>query len=124
MTSNSPGGADAVLPATLNASTSPRVAGGHPAGGTGPFNSVARPGSGEPEVPTPGPPRPVRLVELRREPAGDLWCFGCRRRLPHHDVLEDHADPKRRNPWLGPWWRRECSGCGQDRTYFPGCGPL
>jgi len=66
----------------------------------------------------------ARTVELNRAPAGDLWCFGCRTRLVHADVLLDHADPARRNPYIGPWWARQCSGCGGDHTYFPGCGPL
>jgi hypothetical protein len=74
---------------------------------------------------TPAPARPnLATVELTRLPARDLWCFGCRKRLTHADLLLDHADPGRRSPYLGPWWARQCSGCGKNRTYFPGCGPL
>lgn len=61
--------------------------------------------------------RPIR--EVRRQSAGVRWCFGCRKRLEHTDILLDHVEPTH----VGPWWRRECSGCGKDRTHFPGCGP-
>lgn len=58
--------------------------------------------------------------ELSREPAGVLWCFDCRKHLPHDDVLTCDVEPS----YYDPEWRRECSGCHRDRTYFPGCGPL
>jgi hypothetical protein len=63
---------------------------------------------------------PGPTVEVRREPAGDLWCFGCRNRLPHEDVLMRDAEPS----YYDPSWHRECSRCHKDRTWFPGCGPL
>ena len=53
-------------------------------------------------------------VELRREPGGDRWCFGCRKRLPHDDVLYGERTPS----YYEPWWARECSRCGKDRTAF------
>jgi hypothetical protein len=71
--------------------------------------------SGEILCVIPGP-----TVEVRREPAGDLWCFGCRKRLPHEWVLMRDAQPS----YYDPTWHRECSRCHHDRTYFPGCGPL
>jgi hypothetical protein len=63
---------------------------------------------------------PGPTVEVKREPAGDLWCFGCRKRLPHEWVLMRDAEPS----YYDPTWHRECSRCHKDRTYFPGCGPL
>jgi hypothetical protein len=64
---------------------------------------------------------PGPSVEVKREPAGDLWCFGCRKRLPHEWVLmEDAVQPS----YYDPLWRRECPRCHHDRTYFPGCDPL
>lgn len=53
---------------------------------------------------------------LRSEPAGDLWCFGCRKRLPHTwkllgDELPTYYDPE---------WVCRCSSCGKCLTRFPG----
>lgn len=62
---------------------------------------------------TPGPGH-----EYRRDPAGDRWCFGCRARLPHDDVLI--GDPPEVMSYYEPVWVRRCSGCGRDRTQFPG----
>lgn len=59
----------------------------------------------------PGPKK-----ELARRSAGERWCFGCRRRLPHDDVLLGDEEPS----YYDPVWVRTCSGCGQDRTAFPG----
>jgi len=76
--------------------------------------------------------------EYRREPAGDLWCFQCRKRLPHDHVLMGGPPPPEWSSdmvwnmesfqaWLDegygyyePQWDRRCSGCGQDNTAFPG----
>lgn len=59
--------------------------------------------------------------EIARDPAGDLWCFGCRKRLPHEWVWTRPNDPM---SYYGPSVRRECSGCKRDRSQFPGCeGP-
>jgi hypothetical protein len=58
----------------------------------------------------PGPTK-----ELRRTPDGERWCFGCRKRLPHADVLYGDENPS----YYDPIWVRECSGCGKDRTAFP-----
>jgi hypothetical protein len=59
-------------------------------------------------------------IELAREPAGDLWCFADRKRLPHDWVLMGDREPS----YYDPIWVRRCSNCHRDRTYFPGCGPL
>lgn len=59
----------------------------------------------------PGPDR-----ELARHPAGIRWCYGCRRRLPHDHVLRGYGGPS----YVDPLWLRLCSGCGHDRTAFPG----
>ena len=59
----------------------------------------------------PGPSK-----ELRRDPAGALWCFGCRKHLPHDWVLLGDEFPS----YYGPAWMRECSRCRHDRTAFPG----
>jgi len=56
--------------------------------------------------------------EYARESAGEMWCFGCRKRLPHDEVLT--GDPPDMESYYEPVWRRECSGCGRDRTVFPG----
>lgn len=69
------------------------------------------PGDGELLCIIPGPSK-----ELRREPAGDRWCFACRKRLPHDDVLLGDEGPS----YYDPVWVRKCSGCGNDRTTFPG----
>lgn len=61
----------------------------------------------------PGPDR-----ELARHPAGTLWCFSCRKHLPHGHVLYGHDEPSH----VDPVWLRRCSGCGRDRTAFPGTG--
>ena len=55
--------------------------------------------------------------EMRREPAGDLWCFGCRKRLPHDWVLKGDT-PGDEPSWYEPVWVRECSACRKDRTDF------
>lgn len=61
---------------------------------------------------------PGPSVVLWEQDAGDRWCFGCRKRLPHTDYLMD--DPPERQPsYYPPIWVRRCSRCGQDRTAFP-----
>ena len=55
--------------------------------------------------------------EYRRIPDGERWCFGCRKRLPHDDVLL--GDPPEVMSWYDPVWVCQCSGCGRDRTEFP-----
>lgn len=60
--------------------------------------------------------------EYRREADGDHWCFKCRKRLPHDAVLI--GDPPDVLTYYENVWTLECSGCGQDNTCFPGCGPL
>jgi len=60
---------------------------------------------------------PGPSVELRRWPIGDLWCFKCRKRLPHDAVvLDDEVQPSYYDPVL----IRQCSRCGEDHTTFPG----
>jgi hypothetical protein len=58
----------------------------------------------------PGPTK-----ELARQPAGVRWCFGCRKHLPHDDVIVGDEGPS----WYDPVLVRQCSRCGQDRTTFP-----
>ena len=58
-------------------------------------------------------------VVIKTEDAGEKWCFGCRKRLPHTWELLD--DPPERQPsWYSPIWVCRCSGCGRDCTSFPG----
>lgn len=68
--------------------------------------------SGEILCVIPGP-----RCEYLREPAGDRWCFGCRRRLPHDWILL--GDPPEELSYYEPQWYRKCSRCGKDRTLFP-----
>jgi hypothetical protein len=55
-------------------------------------------------------------VEIARQDAGVRWCFGCRKHLPHVDILFDYDEPS----YYDPVWSRKCSRCHQDRTTFPG----
>jgi hypothetical protein len=57
------------------------------------------------------------LIEVKREPAGDRWCFAERKRLPHDWVLFDEP-PERHPSYYDPVWQLECSGCGKDKTRF------
>lgn len=62
---------------------------------------------------TPGP-----SVVIAEEPAGDRWCFKCRKRLPHAWQLMD--DPPERQPsYYDPVWVCRCSDCREDHTAFP-----
>lgn len=70
------------------------------------------------------------MIELARRDAGIRWCYGCRKRLPHTDVLMGYppppdpaVDPAGFDAFLDsqaayyePSWERRCSGCGHDRT--------
>lgn len=56
------------------------------------------------------------MVEVKREDAGEKWCFGCRKRLRHDFVISAPAEPS----YYGPSARHDCSGCRRDRTCFPG----
>ena len=62
--------------------------------------------------------------EYKREPAGELWCFGCRARLPHDWVLIGDPPPDPNDPdtfsYYDPQWVKKCSRCRKDRTSFPG----
>jgi len=57
------------------------------------------------------------VFEWQREPAGDRWCFGCRRHLPHDWVLRNDTPPDEPS-WYEPIWVLECSECRKDRTRF------
>jgi hypothetical protein len=57
----------------------------------------------------PGPTK-----ELKRIQGGDCWCFGCRKRLPHEQVLLGDELPS----YYEPVWVYRCSQCGKDRTRF------
>jgi hypothetical protein len=58
------------------------------------------------------------VEEVRREPAGEMWCFHCRKRLPHAAVVFAPVDKR---SYYGPSWRYECPRCKHDYTSFPGC---
>jgi len=49
---------------------------------------------------------------LRTEPAGDKWCFGCRKRLPHTWQMWGSREPS----YYEPTWTCICSRCHRDRT--------
>ena len=59
-------------------------------------------------------PGPTKV--LAEEPAGDRWCFGCRKRLPHIDACLADPEPS----YYDPVWVRRCSVCKRDCTRFPG----
>jgi len=61
-------------------------------------------------------PGPSHLY--REHAAGDLWCFRCRRHLPHTDQLL--GDPPDVLTYYEPQWVRRCSSCREDHTAFPG----
>ena len=56
--------------------------------------------------------------EYARKPAGDKWCFNCRKRLPHDFVLM--GDPPDVETYYESQWDTRCSQCHQDYTQFPG----
>ena len=63
----------------------------------------------------------IHTVPTRVEDTGrreTRWCFGCRARLKHRVV---HVATS--SPWYPPVAELRCSGCGKDRTAFPGCEP-
>lgn len=53
---------------------------------------------------------------LLEESAGDLWCFGCRKRLPHTWRLMGDKLPS----YYEPNWTRKCDVCHEDHSQFPG----
>lgn len=62
-------------------------------------------------------------VEVSRRPDPERetrWCFGCRARLPHEFVV--YADPS--PSYYDPTLAVECTRCGKEDIWFPGCGPL
>lgn len=59
-------------------------------------------------------PGPTKV--LKQEAAGERWCFGCRKRLAHTWVLLGDEGIS----YYDPVWVCRCSGCGEDRTRFPG----
>lgn len=60
----------------------------------------------------PGPTEVIKTAD-----AGVRWCFACRARLPHTDVLLADKDPM---SYYEPIWVRRCSRCNRDCTAFPG----
>jgi hypothetical protein len=58
-------------------------------------------------------PGPSKVLDER--PANVVWCFGCRKRLPHVARLLGDEEPS----YYDPVWTLACSGCGQDCTRFP-----
>lgn len=62
---------------------------------------------------------PGPVLEVKREPAGERWCFGCRQRLMYELVVKRYdCDPL--DDWYGPWPALECVRCHKDRALFPG----
>lgn len=61
----------------------------------------------------PGPQEVVRV-----EPAGERWCFGQRKRLPHEWRMMNYDKGSPFWGWYDPLWLCICSGCGKDRTRF------
>lgn len=59
-------------------------------------------------------PGPTKV--LRQESAGERWCFGCRKRLPHIDTCLADEEPS----YYDPIWVRRCTRCKRDCTRFPG----
>ena len=57
------------------------------------------------------------MHEHIRRPLGDIWCFACRKHLPHDWVVMVCDDPM---SYYGPHGYRECSRCKHDHTHFPG----
>ncbi len=49
----------------------------------------------------------------------DRYCYGCRARRPHSWKLVGDPQPS----YYGPTPKIVCTGCGDDRTFFPGCWP-
>lgn len=60
-----------------------------------------------------GPKTEERPLRKRRRLK---WCFDCRKRLPHMLTASVPIEPSYYEPNV--WWK--CSGCGHDRTSFPG----
>lgn len=61
-----------------------------------------------------------RMVEAKRQPWEERWCFRCRKRQKHDAVLMVQ-DPETEPSYLGdPFWKVECHGCGGDHVRFPG----
>jgi hypothetical protein len=64
----------------------------------------------------------VTVVHVNREryrvlrvEVADLWCFGCRKPLPHNRSWMYPVNPL---SYYGVHEKLECSGCGNDRTRF------
>lgn len=55
---------------------------------------------------------------FKTEDAGDKWCFGCRKRLPHTWFLI--GDPPEEMSYYEPNWTCKCSRCNKPLTRFPG----
>lgn len=57
---------------------------------------------------------------VTRKPAGEKWCFKCRRKLPHERQLLSHERDDPFGDWYCPVLVMRCEGCGGDHTTFPG----
>lgn len=60
--------------------------------------------------------RPSSWKAFSRQPVGDKWCFGCRKRLPHDWIVEGEDGES----YYAPNARYDCTQCHRDRTLFPG----
>ena len=60
--------------------------------------------------------RPRAWEEFKRETDEVRWCFKCRSRLQHDMVLAGEPGIS----YYSPQWSRECSGCKEDHSVFPG----
>jgi hypothetical protein len=71
----------------------------------------------------------MTTLHICRAPKVDRWitvaddrptryCFGCRKHLPHEWDFGFYDEPT----YYEPPDRLRCTGCGQDRTEFPGTG--
>lgn len=70
-------------------------------------------------------PGPKKVIATKDDQV--RWCFSCRKHLPHmwvclwdHTIEEAKALPIEKLTYYDPIWIRKCSGCGKDRTDFPG----
>lgn len=52
---------------------------------------------------------------LAVEPAGERWCFACRKRRTFTDTLSTDD-----SPWYEPTWARRCEVGHYDGDLFPG----
>ncbi|MCU0297293.1 MAG: hypothetical protein MUF33_02095 [Candidatus Nanopelagicales bacterium] len=64
--------------------------------------------------------RPGATKVIAAERVEPRWCFGCRKRLGGTLSCVAEVEPS----YYDPWWQYACDGCGQDRRWGFGGGPL